>query len=174
MSPCGFAAGPDSVQQARDVPTSISVPALARDIARAFRACQARGRRWFSTREYSNNMSTVEPAADIVLTEEEQSAVQELRGQLSEILDPKEETPATLQAAAHNDDTTLLRFIQARPNVEQSAVMFRESMSWRAEIDVDSIFEARQKDFESMPRKVALGEQSFYGLPVDLLVKTSL
>ena len=59
-----------------------------------------------------------------------------VEGMWDDELDP---VPGSLQAREHNDDGTLLRFIQARPTIEASAEMFRESMTWREEVDIKSI-----------------------------------
>ena len=55
-----------------------------------------------------------------------------LRELLSSLLDPESPpVPGSREAALHNDDGTLLRYIQGRPTLEDAAQMFREAMKWR-------------------------------------------
>jgi len=69
--------------------------------------------------------------------------------------------PGSLQAREHNDDGTLLRFIQARPTIEASAEMFRESMAWREEVDIKSIHAKYYGPSKS--RAASLVGDIFYG-----------
>ena len=66
------------------------------------------------------------------LTPSEMESLTMLRELLSSLLDPESPpVPGSREAALHNDDGTLLRYIQGRPTLEDAAQMFREAMKWR-------------------------------------------
>ncbi|GMH47759.1 hypothetical protein TrLO_g6154 [Triparma laevis f. longispina] len=94
-------------------------------------------------------------------TESERDQIEDLRAELMDLVNGH--GPGSSQAQKHKDDGTLLRFIQARNSIDESAAMYRESMQWRESMKVDKIYESRQGALEEMPEVVQLAEKVFYG-----------
>lgn len=102
-----------------------------------------------------------QPADLTDATESERDQIEDLRAELMDLVNGH--GPGSSQAQKHKDDGTLLRFIQARNSIDESAAMYRESMQWRELMKVDKIYESRQGALEEMPEVVQLAEKVFYG-----------
>ncbi|GMI16001.1 hypothetical protein TrVE_jg1400 [Triparma verrucosa] len=96
-----------------------------------------------------------------LVTEEERDQIEDLRAELMDLISGH--GAGSSQAQLHKDDGTLLRFIQARSTVDESAAMYRESMRWREEVKIDEIWASRQGRREDMSKVVQLAEKVFYG-----------
>ena len=100
------------------------------------------------------------------------SGVRELRAAMERELERAEgdlaSTAVRDQARSHLDDFTLARFVQARPgSVDEAATMFRRTMRWRVERDVEGTWRelhvARGRTGERTARNAAAREHFYAG-----------
>ena len=96
------------------------------------------------------------------LTPDEMESLSSLRRLVEDLWDEDEDKAGSNQARMHMDDGTLLRFAQSRPTIEAAAEMYRESMTWREEVNIDEIHD-RHYPISNRSRAAQVAGQTFYG-----------
>lgn len=106
------------------------------------------------------------PVAPIELTNSEATQLRNMRALLADFWADEATPPGKSEALKHQDDTTLLRFVQARPSVEEAATMYRGAMAWRESVDVERLYATRQAPLDMLSPAQRLAESTFYGLVI--------
>ena len=101
-------------------------------------------------------------ASSATLTPDEAASVEALRQRVeAELAEFNDE--ASHEAKAHSDRLTLLRFVLARPTMEEAASMFVDSMRWRAQQGTSELFAEFHPSNATVSRRVEMARAHFYG-----------
>jgi len=105
-------------------------------------------------------------AALISTSEEELGLLTRFKPLVEDLWNAESTVPGSTEAKKHQDDGTLLRFIAARDTVEEAANMYRTSMTWREEVDIEAVWASRQtpEGVETLSDLSKLAQSAFYGL----------
>ena len=108
--------------------------------------------------------ATAAPLSSI--TEDELAQLERLKPLIEDMWEVGSTAKGSAEAKKHTDDGTLLRFIAARPTIEEAASMFRESMAWREEVGIDGIWHSRQTEggAKNLSEIAKIAQTAFYGL----------